>query len=508
MLSLLLPHIERFAGGDPAAAEAAEAAATATTTEPATTTAGPPWPAEWLEQIDELPGLFAYTSQMAVFAAAAVAAVPSPLLPQEVADLWQQQRQQLVQERPDETSAAAVATPKKSASHTVCTAELQRRIGNVLKQPSLQVLQQCSRIALALCSWGHFECLSLQLLFQVAAAAVHALRPLAPIWLQQQEQALQQAAASEDIHPPLLVLQQQQLSRARAAIEEATGDLGFTIALLQCLCPQILRGLMHAGDLQLLLNDCDALLDAAAAARRHTPPSRPAAAAAAQPTTTSSSSEKSEAAETDAYSLGIDAATAVTATSDAHEDYGATAAETAEAPGVGEELSDAATAKPRANGGGDWHLLETEVASILRGLIPSAEGPPVKAAHMRHCGVACTHTQQQDLEQSPVKQLLHPLQLQRQGKPLLLAFIFPADTWGRRQGILLPKKLLQFFLLRRLGWEVRLVNLSDCRNKGALEIQQLLVSELNAGQTQTALWSLHKPQQGDGASPAEELSEA
>lgn len=78
----------------------------------------------------------------------------------------------------------------------------------------------------------------------------------------------------------------------------------------------------------------------------------------------------------------------------------------------------------------------------------------LQAAHMRVCGVACTRSKQ-DLEEPPPQQLLDPLQLQRQGKPLLLAFIFPADTWGRRQGILLPKKLLQLFLLRRLGWEVR-----------------------------------------------------
>lgn len=258
---------------------------------------------------------------MAVFAAAAVAAVPSPLLPQEVADLWQQQRQQLVQERPGDTSAAAVAVPRKGTSHTLSTAELQKRIGSLLQkinaslllqqdtwyrlrrilqymaqqqqepqqnplavqhedpavasqeatcsvhnqfceaasnfqscfvrrqsagnlhmiQPSLQVLQQCSRLALAFCSWGRFECLALQLLLQVAAAAVHALRPLAPLWMQQQQQALQQAAAAEDVHPPLVVLQQQQLSRARAAIEEATSDLGLTVSLLQCLCPHILR---------------------------------------------------------------------------------------------------------------------------------------------------------------------------------------------------------------------------------------------------------------------------
>ncbi|CDJ58182.1 hypothetical protein, conserved [Eimeria maxima] len=537
LLSLLLPHIECFASGYPAATETA-AAAESTSLDRA------PWPAEWLDQSEELPSLFAYATQMAVFAAAAVAAVPSPLLPQEVADLWQQQRQQLVQERPGDTSAAAVAVPRKGTSHTLSTAELQKRIGSLLQkinaslllqqdtwyrlrrilqymaqqqqepqqnplavqhedpavasqeatcsvhnqfceaasnfqscfvrrqsagnlhmiQPSLQVLQQCSRLALAFCSWGRFECLALQLLLQVAAAAVHALRPLAPLWMQQQQQALQQAAAAEDVHPPLVVLQQQQLSRARAAIEEATSDLGLTVSLLQCLCPHILRSLMHTADLQRLLKDCDVLLEATAAARRHTPLSRPAAAAAGTATeevadiyttaTVSAKADDTACATADADSLGLDAVTAVSASEDALEGFTAEAAESSGVVRFGKEFSDAETAKPKAKGGWDWNLLETEVASILRTLIPTAEGSPAKAAHMRVCGVACTRSKQ-DMEEPPPQQLLDPLQLQRQGKPLLLAFIFPADTWGRRQGILLPKKLLQLFLLRRLGWEVR-----------------------------------------------------
>ena len=154
---------------------------------------------------------------------------------------------------------------------------------------------------------------------------------------------------------------------------------------------------MHATDLQRLLNDCDALLDAAAAARRHIPLSHPSAAAtekvaevdsvrgvAAHPTRAASGAAKANdaGAAAGANSLGIDAKTAFSGATDALEYCTPTAAETTEATGAVEELHDAATAKPSTKGGWDWHLLETEVASILRELIPAAEGSPAKVCEM------------------------------------------------------------------------------------------------------------------------------
>lgn len=145
---------------------------------------------------------------------------------------------------------------------------------------------------------------------------------------------------------------------------------------------------MHTADLQRLLKDCDVLLEATAAARRHTPLSRPAAAAAGTATeevadiyttaTVSAKADDTACATADADSLGLDAVTAVSASEDALEGFTAEAAESSGVVRFGKEFSDAETAKPKAKGGWDWNLLETEVASILRTLIPTAEGSPAK----------------------------------------------------------------------------------------------------------------------------------
>ncbi|XP_026191756.1 uncharacterized protein LOC34621099 [Cyclospora cayetanensis] len=489
LLSLVLPHVERFAGEDPAAAAAAArgAAASASRGEERL-------PHEWLSQCEQLPSLLAYASQVAVFAAASVAAVPSPLLPQEVATLWKQHHQfQLLERRADTdvaTELPRAAVRRKGPGHGLSTTELQQRIGTVLQQPLLQVVHQCSRLSLAICAWGHFESLALQQLLQLAAVAVHALLPIASLWLQMQQQALRQAAASGGTHPPMLVQQQQQLSRARAAIEEATGDLGLVVSLLEAFCPQTLHGLLRESDMQQLLVDCDALLDAAAAARQHSGVLPQAARAAAHPQggldDACSFVEETKAAdvreappEDDALDTTRGAETASAAhflsAASAPEAQAAAESETADAETTQDDAmsSEEATARASNSRSGDWNSLEAEVVTALRVLLPEAEGPPAKTSEGES-------------------------QRQAQQRPLLLAFIAPADTQGRRQGILLPKKLLQLLVLRRLGWEVRLVNLSDCRGKGPLELQQLLADILHAGENSSCLWDLHHKVQGGG----------
>lgn len=82
----------------------------------------------------------------------------------------------------------------------------------------------------------------------------------------------------------------------------------------------------------------------------------------------------------------------------------------------------------------------------------------LQAALMRVCGVVSSSTLQIQTEEIGHIHHRHCSQQQRQLQQVrqhLLVFIAPADTCGRRQGILLPKKLLQLFVLRRLGWEVR-----------------------------------------------------
>ncbi|CDJ41684.1 hypothetical protein, conserved [Eimeria tenella] len=585
LLSLVLPHIKRFISDNPAATAATGTAATATSGEPL-------WPSEWLMHCEELPSLLAYTAQVAVFAAAVVAAVPSPLLPQEAADLWQkqqhqQQHQHQVQQRRTDTPVTTSEAPKANVNCMLTTPQLQQRIGTVLQQvnaslllqqdtlcrlrqalqqtvqqrqqqlpvlgqfstsaasravantghtgpsaataklsesslqrdtagdiqllqPSLQILQCCSRLSLAFCSWGYFECLAVQLLLQVAAAAVHILRPLAPVWLQEQQKHLHEAVTTKGLHPPQLVLQQQRLSRARAAIEEAVGDLGFTVSLLQCFCPQLLKllfltmllqGLMHATDLQRLTDDCDTLLEAAASARQHTTMMRPSERKTGELDISVSSfgarePEDAEGGSAAARADGeVEAHTPAAAT--CGREAGAAAAAVSVA-GVGEEAPDTALAAARLRGVGDWQLLEHEVARALHGLLPAAEGPPAKAALMRVCGVVSSSTLQIQTEEIGHIHHRHCSQQQRQLQQVrqhLLVFIAPADTCGRRQGILLPKKLLQLFVLRRLGWEVRLINLSACRQKDCGELRQYLETELSKGQALTELWSLERPQE-------------
>lgn len=82
----------------------------------------------------------------------------------------------------------------------------------------------------------------------------------------------------------------------------------------------------------------------------------------------------------------------------------------------------------------------------------------LQAALMRLCGVVSSSTLQIQTEEIGHNHHRHCSQQQRQLQHVrqhLFVFIAPADTCGRRQGILLPKKLLQLFVLRRLGWEVR-----------------------------------------------------
>ncbi|OEH80561.1 hypothetical protein cyc_04584 [Cyclospora cayetanensis] len=425
-------------------------------------------------ECEQLPSLLAYASQVAVFAAASVAAVPSPLLPQEVATLWKQHHQfQLLERRADTdvaTELPRAAVRRKGPGHGLSTTELQQRIGTVLQQPLLQVVHQCSRLSLAICAWGHFESLALQQLLQLAAVAVHALLPIASLWLQMQQQALRQAAASGGTHPPMLVQQQQQLSRARAAIEEATGDLGLVVSLLEAFCPQTLHAARAAAHPQGGLDDaCSFVEETKAADVREAPPEDDAL-------------DTTRGAETASAAHFLSAASAP-------EAQAAAESETADAETTQDDAmsSEEATARASNSRSGDWNSLEAEVVTALRVLLPEAEGPPAKAAHIRLRGVVVS-TKTSEGES----------QRQAQQRPLLLAFIAPADTQGRRQGILLPKKLLQLLVLRRLGWEVRLVNLSDCRGKGPLELQQLLADILHAGENSSCLWDLHHKVQGGG----------